>query len=304
MNQLQFDFGRTQRTEAALRDLDQQLKTLGLLSHERRILGHLWRHGQFYNNSSGLVVSVAALSKAVGFSRSWTREGRDNLIAFGLMQEADQGPGKPKAYVVSWTAIKTASPVREFNQADVFSFFPEFNQVPSDVTSTSPVPSAVGGTVTTPVGTTETPPLGCALGSVVSSSEQNVNPPHNSSTHSLSTEGPPPASARPTGSGGGWGFDVRDADLQTWEGRTRLWTRARVINPSLENTHTDRRGFIAAVLCSIDKAEKPPAMLLNFVRRAGWRKRGYGGIDGHWLSRADEALRNRERELRELGELV
>ena len=94
------------------------------------------------------------------------------------------------------------------------------------------------------------------------------------------------------------------SELETWPGRYKLFKRAAVINPSISiKDHDDRLGFIAACLCSRKKAEKPAAMLLSFVRRAAWRKRGYGGLDGFWMKQAQEAMRNRERERREVQEL-
>lgn len=281
-----FDFAAA-ATDARRRELAELLESLGLTRAEILVVTFVWAHGATIDNRTAVTVSQRVICRDIGYSRTYTREAIDNLVAFGILADASNGAGKPLSYLVDWSRIRTMEPVRVTGEIDPFAAF----EASTPTTAASGTQGcAQTGAVTCAPGCsesgTETYSLGGTQGCAPQSQNTQISNPQNNHTHTQSNEG--------------WGKDVSDAEMRSWAGRTALFRRAAEINPLIDTRDPDDRiGFIAAVLCALERANKPPAMLLHFVRQRAWRHRGRGGLDGHWIGKANATLREREKERRQ-----
>lgn len=298
-----FDFQATERSERRAAELDAWLDRLGLNAAERRIVTYIWKHGMLLDNRSAVVVSLRRLAKAIGFGLTWTCDCLTNLIAWRVVAEGSNGPRKPKSYCVEWSLLKRSAPFRIPDaELDPFLAFAEPRRAPAEALEPEhadvsvPVSVAVSQAVPVPVPQAVPVPVSVAVSPQLRTS-QILKPQEIKIKSNEGGVGGDSGAGDSQNGANDWGRAVSADELRTWEGRNRLWRRAREINPAIERGDYDEvAGFLAACLCASQQAESPPAMLLAFVRRRAWKQRGTGGIDGYWLQKATALLRERQRE--------
>ena len=136
-----FDFHAV-ATDSRRAELASLLRGIGLIEAEIRIMVYVWANGRLIDNRSAVIISLRRLARAIGYSRNWTMEARDNLVAFGVLEDQSRGKGRPMAYMADWTKVRTAEPVRNPDACDPFACF-ETGTPTGTPTGTQGVPESV-----------------------------------------------------------------------------------------------------------------------------------------------------------------